>query len=169
MYSHGTPEHEAGSESSSKLLCPTGSSSLCSVLALCNMPSCRLWPSFLLGAMGCKLGGHSRVSWGTEPSSTHTRTTPMAFPTSMRWQRQSWPRPAAQHLWKREEHFSLTVPMTVSLGISVVSGSWFFFLGHWWRWGWRWKEPSYEWENFSFHLPLSFQFYWLSWYGCQTF
>lgn len=32
-----------------------------------------------------------------------------------------------------------------------------------------WKELSCEWENCSFHLAQSFQFYQLSWCGCQTF
>lgn len=62
---------QAQSETSSKSLCLTHSSSLCSVPALCSVPSHRLRPFFILGATGCKPGGHSRTSCSPEPSPTH--------------------------------------------------------------------------------------------------
>lgn len=90
----------------------------------------------------------------------------MTFPSSsMRWQQQSWPRPAAQHLWNRERRASLWLSYAVHLWYQVLG-----FLS------WAidedkdpWKELSCEWENCSFHLAQSFQFFQLSWCGCQTF
>lgn len=116
--------------------CPLHTPSCCAEslpFAMCPPTGCDLLTP---GCHGVQTGGHSRTNWGTEPSSTLIKTTPMTFPTSsMRWKQQSWPRTAAQQLWKREEHFTLSVPMTLSLGISLVPGSWVFILGHWWRQG----------------------------------
>lgn len=143
---------QAQSEPPPKASAPQAPSCPCPLQ--CALP--QAVPLLSPGCLGVQTRRSSRASWGPEPSSTHIKTTPMTFPTSsMRWQWQSWPRPATQHLWKREEHFTLTVLMSLSLGIFLVSGSWFL--------SWAidedkdpWKVPCNEWESCSFHSHCLF-------------
>lgn len=131
-------------------------SPLCSVPALCNVPSHRLWPSFLLGANWGDRAGQAEA----QSSDQHTsKLHPWHFQPAASGDSSKDGPGQLHNIFERERSTSLWL----SLWLCPLGYLWYQVLGFS---SWAidedkdpWKELSYEWENCFLHLPLSFQFY----------